>query len=355
MFGDQCCYDTFQSTPPIRVATWPSKNVQVFLRISIHATHTGGDMVSCGWWKRINHFNPRHPYGWRPGLSAFRTNGRLFQSTPPMLTASPKGFQSTPPIRVATSNVVFKPCERLFQSTPPIRVATMGLLIRFKGGGFQSTPPIRVATFFCFLAILLYLISIHATHTGGDAAVPQVLQDRQISIHATHTGGDPTGRRSPSPMRYFNPRHPYGWRQGLIGAGGHFPIFQSTPPIRVATSDFSVVPLMILFQSTPPIRVATGPSSSARLTQGFQSTPPIRVATSLHRPGCRLCQYFNPRHPYGWRPVRYCQVMAVALISIHATHTGGDPVDQFGCIPRRDFNPRHPYGWRHGPLALALR
>ncbi len=237
MFGDQCCYDTFQSTPPIRVATWPSKNVQVFLRISIHATHTGGDMVSCGWWKRINHFNPRHPYGWRPGLSAFRTNGRLFQSTPPMLTASPKGFQSTPPIRVATSNVVFKPCERLFQSTPPIRVATgtlshvgwlsifqstppirvatMGLLIRFKGGGFQSTPPIRVAT---------------------------RLDDSNLIT-----------------LCNFNPRHPYGWRRRHDIYLLCCLIFQSTPPIRVATIDASGFGTFLQFQSTPPIRVATAP------------------------------------------------------------------------------------------------
>ena len=139
-------------------------------------------MVSCGWWKRINHFNPRHPYGWRPGLSAFRTNGRL--------------FQSTPPIRVATSNVVFKPCERLFQSTPPIRVATMGLLIRFKGGGFQSTPPIRVATFF--------LLSCHLV------------------------------------ISYFNPRHPYGWRLTSCSSPSTLTVFQSTPPIRVATPPISV-------------------------------------------------------------------------------------------------------------------
>ena len=178
-------------------------------------------MVSCGWWKRINHFNPRHPYGWRPGLSAFRTNGRL--------------FQSTPPIRVATSNVVFKPCERLFQSTPPIRVATMGLLIRFKGGGFQSTPPIRVATPPISVHFGVSAISIHATHTGGDkrffsCAVNDTISihathtggdssrrtnsnaQSAISIHATHTGGDSSGPKIGAALTHFNPRHPYGWR-----------------------------------------------------------------------------------------------------------------------------------------------
>ena len=33
--------------------------------ISIHATHTGGDKTFAWAGKKIYHFNPRHPYGWR--------------------------------------------------------------------------------------------------------------------------------------------------------------------------------------------------------------------------------------------------------------------------------------------------
>ena len=33
--------------------------------ISIHATHTGGDFPTPALMPAGNHFNPRHPYGWR--------------------------------------------------------------------------------------------------------------------------------------------------------------------------------------------------------------------------------------------------------------------------------------------------
>ena len=33
---------------------------------------------------------------------------------------------------------------------------------------------------------------------------------------------------------------------------------------------------------------------------------------------------FNPRHPYGWRPSAPSMAMEFIIISIHATHTGGD-------------------------------
>ena len=145
----------------------------------------------------------------------------------------------------------------------------------------------------------------------------------------------------------FNPRHPYGWRPQQQAAAAIGNIFQSTPPIRVATwtlltwtgvnLNFNprhpygwrqcptrIIRTLHRFQSTPPIRVATGRGIGRRLpaiisihathTGGdlgkshidqylieFQSTPPIRVATSLS-------VSISPR----------------TAISIHATHTGGD-------------------------------
>ena len=148
----------------------------------------------------LRDFNPRHPYGWRPG---------------------------TP-----------------FGAWP-------GLI-------FQSTPPIRVAT----------------------QAAKRPIQFKRISIHATHTGGD--SPRGPSRIGRldFNPRHPYGWRRGLLFYPYCICVFQSTPPIRVATCCrlhpgvrgaisihathtggdaylSATVPFGFLFQSTPPIRVAT--------------------------------------------------------------------------------------------------
>ena len=78
---------------------------------------------------------------------------------------------------------------------------------------FQSTPPIRVATYTVPAAELRQLISIHATHTGGDGIRLRILvMQILISIHATHTGGDVCLYAKSDKDIYFNPRHPYGWR-----------------------------------------------------------------------------------------------------------------------------------------------
>ncbi len=168
------------------------------------------------------HFNPRHPYGWRPfGTFSF-------------ITCSI--FQSTPPIRVATGGVAYKFVSPGFQSTPPIRVATCVNPTANPSAQFQSTPPIRVATANQPHQRNPNAISIHATHTGGDLydddrkildlsfqSTPPIrvatlfpvrcAPSFVISIHATHTGGDCTATQSQTRISYFNPRHPYGWRR----------------------------------------------------------------------------------------------------------------------------------------------
>ena len=84
------------------------------------------------------------------------------------------------------------------------------------GKGFQSTPPIRVATVPSSMEYGIRGISIHATHTGGDWSWPA---RSQTSID-------------------FNPRHPYGWRHLRSRYRIWRGLFQSTPPIRVATKPF---------------------------------------------------------------------------------------------------------------------
>ena len=128
----------------------------------------------------------------------------------------------------------------------------------------------------------------------------------------------------------FNPRHPYGWRRFTARCSNISNLFQSTPPIRVATS------------TRVPLRGCTI----------FQSTPPIRVAT---RPRCCICVgisiSIHATHTGGDRNSRavFC---GIDSISIHATHTGGDLLYFIFAPPYNYFNPRHPYGWRPAP---ALR
>ena len=125
--------------------------------------------------------------------------------------------------------------------------------------GFQSTPPIRVATIpSTFADHSIYFNPRHPYGWRRTQCVP-MQAFFYISIHATHTGGD----------------------QNCISENLPDVLFQSTPPIRVATLMDRCAAALEEFQSTPPIRVATYKISTIRLRQSFQSTPPIRVATSV--------------------------------------------------------------------------
>ena len=303
----------FQSTPPIRVATtrtcrpgacWIFQSTPP-IRV---ATLFSASAVS---W-RLD-FNPRHPYGWRLGIGhvpacryrisihATHTGGDL---------DFPDGWTET----------------RQFQSTPPIRVATIGCCkpVCFTGISIHATHTGGDATLDSGNRYNLH-ISIHATHTGGDVSkmafvytftnfnprhpygwrrykMQSRMQTSNISIHATHTGGDFYRRQSNLPQGisihathtggdaqeigcsassvHFNPRHPYGWRPCL------------TSPISSSTTHFN---------PRHPYGWRLDDSIITDLSARFQSTPPIRVATFFHF----FFQCFNN-------------------ISIHATHTGGD-------------------------------
>ena len=193
---------TFQSTRPIRGATilhvtitlsrqnfnprapygarlCPYKGVQYRQAISIHAPHTGRDVIqlmrSCvdylfqstrpirgatsgeGYQAgATTNFNPRAPYGARqtrvfPDMTCqIHFNPRAPYGARPNSISTWEHtiiFQSTRPIRGATVKVVTLMVDAIFQSTRPIRGATISS--RNKQGissRFQSTRPIRGAT-----------------------------------------------------------------------------------------------------------------------------------------------------------------------------------------------------------------
>ena len=71
-------------------------------------------------------------------------------------------------------------------------------------------------------------------------------------------------------------------------------------------------------------------SSIERPISGFQSTLPIRGATTLASDGCMML-----------------------IISIHAPHTGSDPRQRLRPRCPANFNPRSPYGERPHPLGTV--
>ena len=194
------------------------------------------------------------------------------------------------------------------------------------------------------------LVSIHAPHAEGDNATVELVQDFLVSIHAPHAEGDSSRTCNATKVSSFNPRPPCGGRRDADELAGiaadvsiHAPhaegdpetavrafrhtgfnprppcggrleaiceiyipavTFQSTPPMRRATTNAAVLPREVRFQSTPPMRRATRQRQTMPISRQFQSTPPMRRATRTACAPVRPCSRFNPRPPCGGRPAR---------------------------------------------------
>ena len=61
--------------------------------ISIHAPLTGSDLRYVALVLSLQDFNPRSPYGERPGINVDFNGNRLFQSTLPLRGATPRWVQ----------------------------------------------------------------------------------------------------------------------------------------------------------------------------------------------------------------------------------------------------------------------
>ena len=193
----------FQSTHPLRGATEILIPEVILEIISIHAPLAGCDVVdqtaaAC----RVN-FNPRTPCGVRQGADK-------------ALNAL-NDFNPRTPCGVRQGSETQRLCSKQFQSTHPLRGATK------------------------------------AKHGQQDSC--------HISIHAPLAGCDLCRRFNASCIGYFNPRTPCGVRlarpAAMTGCAG--------------------------FQSTHPLRGATSSSTRMRGTGTFQSTHPLRGATRIER------------------------------------------------------------------------
>ena len=118
-----------------------------------------------------------------------------------------------------------------------MREATQNLPSRQWLKEFQSTPPMREATRCGYNICQRIVISIHASHAGGDSGnVSQI--ELMITFQSTPPMREATFWKCSSCCRYG---------------------FQSTPPMREATADTKMQLASTIFQSTPPMREATAP------------------------------------------------------------------------------------------------
>ena len=173
----------FQSTPPIRETTHFKHSSNNAVIISIHASHTGDDALG---------------------------DSRLVCRVDISIHASHTGDDnlgesiclSSISISIHASHTGD---DSLFVPSVPTAMP------------FQSTPPIRETTVILTAQLISLAISIHASHTGDDSKVRADKTVYDISIHASHTGDDNVCRLCSSfGKTNFNPRLPYGRRHALI-------------------------------------------------------------------------------------------------------------------------------------------
>ncbi len=212
--------------------------------ISIHAPLTGSDPQNHLSYRQHPNFNPRSPYGERRYICSLSLLMLIISIHAP-LTGSDNGDA-----RRRGPSPDFNP-----RSPYGERRRHRDLL--WLCGEFQSTLPLRGATVFLGPVFLVDVISIHAPLTGSDG------------------GSSGPGRNCP----YFNPRSPYGERQGVQEVGVQVVAFQSTLPLRGATFD----ELDVL--TVPTDFNPRSPYGERRLAVGDKV----------------VLFHFNPRSPYGER------------------------------------------------------
>ena len=201
-------------------------------------------------------------------------------------------------------------------------------------------------------------------------------------------------------MLYFNPRTPCGVRRYVtFFVTPNFFIFQSTHPLRGATTNDILLPRTYKFQSTHPLRGAThhqperlviridfNPRTpcGVRLEHPSKSVLPTRISIhaplagcdrnvrahkvqdlviSIHAPlaGCDLLLqadlcgygYFNPRTPCGVRRLLNRNVSSL-MRKFQSTHPlrGATRCICFRLLVSRYFNPRTPCGVR--PMSSTI-
>ena len=144
-----------------------------------------------------------------------------------------------------------------------------------------------------------------------------------VSIHAPHAGRDSYESDVPPTLLSFNPRAPCGARPCHAVKPKAHTLFQSTRPMRGATS----AALRFIRHGRVSIHAPHAGRDRLRATQfeflySFQSTRPMRGATRTYASE-QASVGFNPRAPCGARQ-GIDLFGRLTEVSIHAPHAGRD-------------------------------
>ena len=236
----------FQSTLPVRGATPVPASAGRYIQVSIHAPRAGSDCT----------FTAFRVTGFAVSIHAPRAGSDRSRRAK-SCGAAP--FQSTLPVRGATYKPMYGGALQVFQSTLPVRGATMrfpptsGVNLSFnprspcgerlrraagipRGGCFNPRSPCgeRLEPF-CFESTA-HAVSIHAPRAGSDTKNRFAGRIVHVSIHAPRAGSDHLCHMGNSGNYCFNPRSPCGERHHLVIHHAFLLWFQSTLPVRGATT-----------------------------------------------------------------------------------------------------------------------
>ena len=209
----------------MRGATKSGVNIDTGREISIHAPRAGSDL------KTLNHIGQIR----RGFQSTLPVRGATYQ---PLRYSRKLGISIHAP-RAGSDSIPreIRFLARLFQSTLPVRGAThhpnhqrhhARISIHApRAGSDELKQPLYYSP---------TLISIHAPRAGSDFRPVAYGSDLLISIHAPRAGSDPHPYFLPRKPLNFNPRSPCGERPELYTSPPTLSEFQSTLPVRGATA-----------------------------------------------------------------------------------------------------------------------
>ena len=214
--------------------------------LSFAAPLAGRDVSGRHGDRRDRHFNPRTPCGVRrQGILNRAARRGNFNPRTPCGVRLPCCIERKMSLSISIhaplagcdhNSKSRKTRRRYFNPRTPCGVRRAGARTGSSATIFQSTRPLRGATCSGHAGIsLVALISIHAPLAGRDDRAAQRCRDCWISIHAPLAGRDSAGLI---------------FRLSL-------PSFQSTRPLRGATTLLLFSSPMMAFQSTRPLRGAT--------------------------------------------------------------------------------------------------
>ena len=214
---------SFQSTRPMRGATYHKLGRPPEISVSIHAPRVGRDQECHLRLSSKNYFNPRAPCGARRSDASLHDYCRYFNPRAPCgarrglcrYCAMSTYFNPRAPCGARQHNNKDGKTNKKFQSTRPVWGATLNLIPMGSAiKDFNPRAPCGARPAAEAGKAEKTKISIHAPRVGRDFLFVGMVIISVISIHAPRVGRDRRWSSTRRRRQYFNPRAPCGARRG---------------------------------------------------------------------------------------------------------------------------------------------